>query len=191
MDKHIEEFEAFMAERFGDSIDRRKCLNGDDNDYMAWDMQVAKIIWMQLAAKLEAANQIIEANNEGDLENTQLMNLAAYSATLRCRAEASEQRFDDLAKAAGWTPERCEQTGDSPFDAVEGLFADRVRAEQRAKAAEARLLVPVKSPDDGLEDCISMWPDNWRNDFDTGYNFGVWRCEQNIKAAGYPVEGGE
>lgn len=49
------------------------------------------------------------------------------------KLEAAEQRFDDLAKAAGWTPERCEQTGDSPFDAVEGLFADRVRAGQRAE----------------------------------------------------------
>ncbi|HDL7826284.1 TPA: hypothetical protein PXP39_004220 [Yersinia enterocolitica] len=56
-------------------------------------------------------------------------------------------------------------------------------------AANEKLSKPVSLPDDGLEDCISMWPDNWRNDFDTGYNFGLWRCEQNIKAAGFTVEG--
>ncbi len=43
-------FEAFMAERFGDSIDRRRCKNGDGNDYMSWDMQVAKAVWHHLTA---------------------------------------------------------------------------------------------------------------------------------------------
>lgn len=62
-------------------------------------------------------------------------------------------------------------------------------AEAALSAANEKLLVPVVLPDDGLEDCIKMWPDNWRNDFDTGYNFGIWRCEQNIKAAGFTVEG--
>lgn len=57
MGKHIEEFEAFMADRFGDSIDRNQCLNGDGSDYMAWDMQVAKIVWMHVTAKLEAADE--------------------------------------------------------------------------------------------------------------------------------------
>lgn len=54
---NIEEFESFMADRFGDSIDRRRCLNGDGNDYMAWDMQVAKIVWMHVLAQLEAAQK--------------------------------------------------------------------------------------------------------------------------------------
>lgn len=64
-------------------------------------------------------------------------------------------------------------------------------AEAALSAANEKLLVPVVLPDDGLEDCINMWPDNWRNDFDTGYNFGIWRCEQNIKAAGFTVEDGD
>ncbi|HEN3625414.1 TPA: hypothetical protein U5E31_002060 [Yersinia enterocolitica] len=63
------------------------------------------------------------------------------------------------------------------------------KAEAALSAANERLSKPVVLPDDGLEDCINMWPDNWRNDFDTGYNFGIWRCEQNIKAAGFTVEG--
>ncbi|CNI76677.1 Uncharacterised protein [Yersinia massiliensis] len=62
-------------------------------------------------------------------------------------------------------------------------------AEAALSAANEKLSKPVVLPDDGLEDCINMWPDNWRNDFDTGYNFGIWRCEQNIKAAGFTVEG--
>lgn len=62
------------------------------------------------------------------------------------------------------------------------------KAEAELSAANEKLSKPVVLPDDGLEDCINMWPDNWRNDFDTGYNFGIWRCEQNIKAAGFTVE---
>ncbi|MGE4778022.1 hypothetical protein [Yersinia enterocolitica] len=65
-----------------------------------------------------------------------------------------------------------------------------LRLEAALSAANEKLSKPVVLPDDGLEDCINMWPDNWRNDFDTGYNFGIWRCEQNIKAAGFTVEGG-
>ncbi|HDQ4770680.1 TPA: hypothetical protein P9I14_002609 [Yersinia enterocolitica] len=64
-------------------------------------------------------------------------------------------------------------------------FRKRLAAEAELSAANEKLSKPVSLPDDGLEDCISMWPDNWRNDFDTGYNFGIWRCEQNIKAAGF------
>ncbi|HEN3445888.1 TPA: hypothetical protein U5D86_002672 [Yersinia enterocolitica] len=63
------------------------------------------------------------------------------------------------------------------------------KAEAELSAANEKLSKEVVLPDDGLEDCINMWPDNWRNDFDTGYNFGIWRCEQNIKAAGFTVEG--
>lgn len=67
---------------------------------------------------------------------------------------------------------------------------DRVeKAEAALSAANEKLSKAVVLPDDGLEDCINMWPDNWRNDFDTGYNFGIWRCEQNIKTAGFAVEG--
>ncbi|MGM7870762.1 hypothetical protein ACS77Q_16210 [Yersinia enterocolitica] len=68
-------------------------------------------------------------------------------------------------------------------------FRKRLAAEAALSAANMKLSKPVVLPDDGLEDCINMWPDNWRNDFDTGYNFGIWRCEQNIKAAGFTVEG--
>lgn len=66
---------------------------------------------------------------------------------------------------------------------------DRIeKAEAELSAANEKLSKSVVLPDDGLDDCINMWPDNWRNDFDTGYNFGIWRCEQNIKAAGFTVE---
>ncbi|AJJ72731.1 hypothetical protein [Yersinia pseudotuberculosis] len=68
-------------------------------------------------------------------------------------------------------------------------FRKRLAAEYALSAANEKLSKPVVLPDDGLDDCINIWPDNWRNDFDTGYNFGVWRCEQNIKAAGFAVEG--
>ncbi|HHL0958985.1 TPA: hypothetical protein ACQVH3_003735 [Serratia marcescens] len=54
-----------------------------------------------------------------------------------------------------------------------------------------RLATPVRSPDDGLEDCQKMFPLNCDNDFDTGYNFGLYRYEQNIRAAGFKIEGEE
>ncbi|MFQ6288167.1 hypothetical protein ACLMPM_22650 [Yersinia enterocolitica] len=70
------------------------------------------------------------------------------------------------------------------------IYQERAeKAEAELSAANEKLSKPVVLPDDGLEDCINMWPDNWRNDFDTGYNFGIWRCEQNIKATGFTVEG--
>ncbi len=49
------EFEAFMADRFNDSIDRRRCKNGDGNDYMSWDMNVARAVWQHLSQRAEAA----------------------------------------------------------------------------------------------------------------------------------------
>lgn len=43
---------------------------------------------------------------------------------------------------------------------------------------------PVTLPDDGLDDCIRDWPDQWRNDFDTGYSYASWRYEQEMEKAG-------
>ncbi|CNC99046.1 Uncharacterised protein [Yersinia frederiksenii] len=77
------------------------------------------------------------------------------------------------------------------MNSIADINTKLLAAEAALSAANEKLLVPVVLPDDGLEDCINMWPDNWRNDFDTGYNFGIWRCEQNIKAAGFTVEDGD
>lgn len=46
-------FEAFMSGRFGSTIDRSRVKNGD-GEYMAWDMQVAWIVWQRRAAMLNA-----------------------------------------------------------------------------------------------------------------------------------------
>ena len=35
---------------------------------------------------------------------------------------------------------------------------------------------------------MEIRPDS-TNDFDTGYNFGLYRYEQNIRAAGFKIEG--
>lgn len=76
-----------------------------------------------------------------------------------------------------------------PASSIITLIERIEKAEAELSAANEKLSKPVVLPDDRLEDCINMWPDNWRNDFDTGYNFGIWRCEQNIKASGFKVEG--
>lgn len=46
-------FESFMAERFGGTIDRSRVKNGDE-EYFAWDMAVAWIVWQGRAAMLKA-----------------------------------------------------------------------------------------------------------------------------------------
>lgn len=49
-----EAFETFMADRFGDTIDRRRAKNGGQG-YMAWDMIVAWTVWQRRAAMLQGA----------------------------------------------------------------------------------------------------------------------------------------
>lgn len=44
-------FESFVAQQFGEAVDRRRAKNGD-NEYMAWDMAVAWIVWQRRAAML-------------------------------------------------------------------------------------------------------------------------------------------
>ena len=48
-------FEAFMEGRFGESIDQRRAKNGDQ-EYMAWDKQVAWITWQQRALPVYTAS---------------------------------------------------------------------------------------------------------------------------------------
>lgn len=49
-------FEEFMAKRFHDSVDRRRCRNGDQG-YMAWDMIVAWSAWQAaVSIKQEQSN---------------------------------------------------------------------------------------------------------------------------------------
>lgn len=66
--------------------------------------------------------------------------------------------------------------------------AANAHAYERIRELEKRLATPVRSPDDGLDDCRDMWPQDCSDDFDTGYKFGLWRYEQNICAAGFTVE---
>ncbi|WP_010117883.1 hypothetical protein [Acinetobacter sp. P8-3-8] len=49
--KERESFEAYMAEKYKNLMDRRQCLN-NGGGYMAWDMNVAWKVWQ--AAKAQA-----------------------------------------------------------------------------------------------------------------------------------------
>ena len=51
MDIQRKAFEAYMADRYKNTVDQRVCINSD-GDYMAWDMQVAWHVWQ--AAKAQA-----------------------------------------------------------------------------------------------------------------------------------------
>lgn len=59
MTKDIEReaFEAYMAEKYKNLMDRRQCLN-NGGGYMAWDMNVAWKVWQ--AAKAQAVPEWIE-----------------------------------------------------------------------------------------------------------------------------------
>ncbi|MGP2409872.1 hypothetical protein V2A84_09660 [Yersinia sp. 2553 StPb PI] len=99
---------------------------------------------------------------------------------LMAQLEAAQEEIDNLKV---W-----KKIAAGRYENLQKIKSQLEKAEAELSAASEKLLVPVVLPDDGLEDCINMWPDNWRNDFDTGYNFGIWRCEQNIKKAGFTVE---
>lgn len=119
-----------------------------------------------------------------------------YVDALIAQLEVAQKERDALREVHIGAGSNTRSAADIYFQLVEELevpaggslvgVIDNLKAE--LSAANEKLSKPVSLPDDGLEDCISMWPDNWRNDFDTGYNFGLWRCEQNIKAAGFTVE---
>ena len=51
MNNEREAFEAYMADRYKNTVDQRVCVNSN-GDYMAWDMQVAWHVWQ--AAKAQA-----------------------------------------------------------------------------------------------------------------------------------------
>lgn len=51
MDVQRKAFEAYMAEKYKNLMDRRQCLN-NGGGYMAWDMNVAWQVWQ--AAKAQA-----------------------------------------------------------------------------------------------------------------------------------------
>ena len=44
-------FEAYMADRYKNTVDQRVCINSD-GDYMAWDMQVARHVWQAAKASV-------------------------------------------------------------------------------------------------------------------------------------------
>lgn len=45
-----ERFESAMRQKFGDLVNLRTCINNDDN-YMAWDTQVAWFAWQSATAQ--------------------------------------------------------------------------------------------------------------------------------------------
>ncbi|HDS3244136.1 TPA: hypothetical protein QIF84_003784 [Klebsiella aerogenes] len=57
-----EAFEAFMAKRFGGTVNQHRANNGD-RGYVAWDMVVAWIVWQARAAMLAAAPQEVKGDD--------------------------------------------------------------------------------------------------------------------------------
>jgi hypothetical protein len=52
-----EEFEAFVTEKFGDTVDLRRARSGDKG-YMAWDAALAWIIWQECSSRPETSTQV-------------------------------------------------------------------------------------------------------------------------------------
>ena len=70
LQKEREEFEAYMAERYKNTIDRRICINSD-GDFMAWDMQVAWNVWQ--AAKAQAVPRWISTSDRMPKEGEEVL----------------------------------------------------------------------------------------------------------------------
>lgn len=49
-------FESFVAQKFGELVDQRRAKNGD-NEYMAWDMAMAWIVWQGRSAMIQPVSQ--------------------------------------------------------------------------------------------------------------------------------------
>ena len=66
IEKEKEAFEAHMAEKYKNLMDRRQCLN-NGGGYMAWDMNVAWQVWQ--AAKAQAVPEWISVEDKLPTEN--------------------------------------------------------------------------------------------------------------------------
>lgn len=97
-----EAFETFMADRFGDTIDRRRAKNGDQG-YMAWDMIVAWTVWQCRAAMLQGAEGNSPAIPDGyalmPVEPTMAM-LDEFDSIIDHGAEDSKDGWSRLLAAA-------------------------------------------------------------------------------------------
>ena len=76
--KEREAFEAYMAEKYKNLIDRRQCLN-DGGGYMAWDMNVAWRVWQ--AAKAQVVPEWISVEDGLPSDG---QNIIAFDAIKHC-----------------------------------------------------------------------------------------------------------
>ena len=81
LQKEREAFEAYMAEKYKNLVDRRQCLN-NGGGYMAWDMNVAWRVWQ--AAKAQAVPEWISVDDR--LPNRQVNVLVASKHDFVCIA---------------------------------------------------------------------------------------------------------
>ena len=59
VEKEREAFEAYMAEKYKNLMDRRQCLN-NGGGYMAWDMNVAWQVWQAKAQAVPEGFVLVE-----------------------------------------------------------------------------------------------------------------------------------
>ncbi len=76
--KEREAFEVYMAEKYKNLMDRRKCLN-NGGGYMTWDMNVAWQVWQ--AAKANAVPAILE--NDCMIGQTWFMKGSSVAALIK------------------------------------------------------------------------------------------------------------
>lgn len=140
------EFEAFMAEKFKDSIDQRRCLNGDGNDYMSWDMSVARVVWQHLSQRAEEAESKLEELEE--LAKQQAVGVARMELAIGQEGLRHYQCFVDMR----------------PDLVSADLHTGMELFTRPAPAADLAELVPDKMTADGfvsMHDCgvVEGWND--------------------------------
>ncbi|HFT5239515.1 TPA: hypothetical protein ACGTP8_000248 [Yersinia enterocolitica] len=161
MDKHIEELDRQEFETWFISLFHPHHMNRNKSgSYYFIDANVAWTAWQErgkaLLAKLEAAEEC----KKSIFLKYEKMSIA-YSSLAEVLTAAEKER-DSLAVQLEIATERA------------GINFDR------AEAAEARLLVPVKLPDGT----------GWCSDpYNHGRNDGIRECKDSLKADGFKVEG--
>jgi len=106
-DSDREAFEAYMAEKYKNLVDRRRCLN-NGGGYMAWDMNVAWQVW--LAAKAQAVPNVQQALND---------RLLVRSIKEQAESHIAEISVNDLFDKGWFAAMKCIQSNIDMLEARE------------------------------------------------------------------------
>lgn len=92
MDIQRKAFEAYMADRYKNTVDQRVCINSD-GDYMAWDMQVAWHAWQAAKAQAVPEGFVLVKASDRDQEMLELIDQRDH---MESQAEQLKDKLQNL-----------------------------------------------------------------------------------------------